>query len=92
MYNFIQSIYFVVTIVYDKLIGSNPFVLTSYNTGMANSIADCASDCEKESICVVTYIINGRCTYYKLSDGAEKAALTGLMIMDYAGTAYAIKQ
>ena len=92
MYNFIQSIYFVVTIVYDKLIGSNPFVLTSYNTGSANSIADCASDCEKESICVVTYIINGRCTYYKLSDGAEKAALKGLMIMDYAGTAYAIKQ
>ena len=80
------------TIVYDKLIGADHFVLTSYNTSSANSIADCVSVCEKDSICVATYIYNGFCNNYRLANGVEKAALKSLSIIDYADTAYAIKQ
>ena len=95
MYNFIQSIYFVVTIVYNKLI-NDPFhwVLSGYNigSGSGSSIADCVSVCEKDSICVATYIYNGFCNNYRLANGVEKAALKSLSIIDYADTAYAIKQ
>ena len=94
MYNFIKSIYFVVTIVYDKWLTDNTggSVLSIYDQVSGSSISDCVLVCEKVSKCVVTIFYKGGCFHYKLSNGAVKAAINGLPINDIKGAAYAIKQ